>query len=134
MTLKHKKSHPPPAASGGSSDKWTGPWGRINPESASFDVVRFCQGAGGHQRTHSYPYRVISSWHWTAGETEELRIKASADLVTVRGRGLDRIVEALDRSTLEILREIPPEASSSDDEAIFVLAIQVDDRRAEMPD
>jgi hypothetical protein len=131
MTLKHKKSHAPVAPSGGGSDKWTGPWGRINPVSDSFDVVRFCQNAaGGREKTHSYPYRVITSWHWTdAAPEEELKIEASADLITVRGRGLDQIVDALDRGMLEILREIPGITPAPEDGMIWISTITVANAR-----
>jgi hypothetical protein len=130
MTLKHKKSQTPPELPSGSPDKWSGPWGRINPNSQPFDVVRFCQGTTtASEKTHSYPYRVISSWHWANAVTEEeLKIEASADLITVKGRGLDRVVEALDRGMLEILREIPQEMLSEKESPIWVSAITIESR------
>jgi hypothetical protein len=58
------------------------------------------------EETHSYPYRALSCWHWRGGVAEEkLEIEAGSDLVTVTGRGLERLVEALDCSALEILYE-----------------------------
>jgi hypothetical protein len=107
MSLKHKNPPNPPETKSVSPDAWNGPWGRINPASETFDVIRFCQGGPGRgQTTHSYPIRVISSWHWEEGHgDEQLRINAGADLIVVKGRGLERIVEALDRGTLELLRE-----------------------------
>jgi hypothetical protein len=127
MSLKPKKSQTHPELRSAKPDKWTGPWGRINPGSPSFDVVRFCQGAAhATQETHSYPYRLISSWHWTNNASEEeLKIEASADLVTVKGRGLDRIVEALDRGMLEILCEVPSEIPPTEESAIWVSTIVI---------
>ncbi len=126
MSLKPKKSQILPEPPSDKPDKWTGPWGRINPGTPSFDVVRFCQGTThAAQKTHSYPYRVISSWHWSDGELEELKIEASADLVTITGHGLDRIVEALDRGTLEILREVPGDISQGEESPIWITAITV---------
>jgi hypothetical protein len=126
MSLKPKKSQTPSESPSAKPDKWTGPWGRINPGSPSFDVVRFCQGTiHANQKTHSYPYRVISSWHWRDGEMEELKIEASADLVTVMGRGLDHIVEALDRGILEILCEVPGNISQAEESPIWVKAITI---------
>jgi len=127
MSLKPKKSQIPPEPPSAKQDKWTGPWGRNNLGTPSFDVVRFCQDAThATQKTHSYPYRVISSWHWTNGETEELKIEASTDLITVKGRGLDRIVEALDRGTLEILCEVPGDMSPHEESSIWVSTIMVE--------
>lgn len=121
MSLKPKKSQAPSEPLN-QKDELHGPWGRINPGSPSFDVLRFSQR---ENRTHSYPYRVLSSWHWTDGPVEELRIEAGADLVTIRGRGLDRIVEALDRGVLAILREIPGEAPAKEDAHIWVSTIVI---------
>lgn len=132
MSLKPKKSQILPESPSDKPGKWTGPWGRINPGAPSFDVVRFCPGATyANQKTHSYPYRVISSWHWSDGEVEELKIEASADQITVKGRGLDRIVEALDRGTLEILCEVPGETPLHEEGAIWVSTITVE--RASIP-
>jgi hypothetical protein len=107
MSLKYKKPSTPPEPESVNPDAWNGPWGKINPISETFDVIRFCQGtAGRNLKTHSYPFRMLSSWHWTQEPGEEqLRIKAATDLITVKGRGLERIVEALDRGTLELLCE-----------------------------
>jgi len=126
MSLKPKKSQILPEPPSDKPGKWTGPWGRINPGAPSFDVVRFCKGPI-HiaQKTHSYPYRVISSWHWIEGELEELKIEAGADLITVTGRGLDCIVEALDRGTLEILCEVPGDISQMEESPIWVTAITI---------
>jgi hypothetical protein len=121
MNLKPKKPQAPSDPPASKPDKWTGPWGRINPTSTGFDVVRFCQRPDRTpEQTHSYPYRVISSWHWIDRFPEELKIEAGSDLVTVKGRGLDRIMEALDCGTLEILCETP-----SEEGAIWVSAITV---------
>ena len=129
MSLKPKKSQTPSEPPSSKSDKWTGPWGRINPGSPSFDVVRFClRPDRSPEKTHSYPYRVISSWHWTDHSPQELKIEAGANLITIKGRGLDRIVEALDRGTLEILCEVPYEPSSMEERQspIWISAITIE--------
>ena len=129
MPLKLKKSQTPSEPSPSKPDNWSGPWGRINPTSAGFDVVRFCQRPDrAPEQTHSYPYRVISSWHWTDNFPQELKIQAGVDLIMVKGRGLDRIVEALDRGTLEILCEVPYEPSSMEERQspIWISAITIE--------
>ena len=126
MTLKHKKPPIPPEQASAKPDNWSGPWGKINPTSSGFDVVRFCQRERGAEKTHSYPYRVISSWHWTDGDTEELRIVTGADEVTIKGRGLDRIVEALDRGALEVLCELPGEMPPVEEHAVWITSILVE--------
>jgi hypothetical protein len=93
----------------------------------SVHVIRFCQGSEhSTQRTHSYPYRLLSSWHWIkSGDVEELTIKASADRITVRGRGLDRLVEALERGTLEVISEDPEEQAEAVQQPVWVSMIEV---------
>jgi hypothetical protein len=108
MPLKLKKSQASPESSS-IKDALSGPWGRINPEPQSIVVLRVCKKTSpSTEETHSYPYRALSCWHWRRGVADEtLEIEAGSDLVTVTGRGLERLVEALDRSALEILREAP---------------------------
>lgn len=127
MSLKPKEF---PISNQGPVDKpalLSGPWGRINSSPGSVEVIRVCQRAtSSNQRTHSYPYRVLSSWHWSqVGDEEKLSINASADVITARGRGLDRLVEALERGSLEILAESVAEDADSDESSIFVSSIAV---------
>ena len=57
-------------------------------------------------QTHSYAYRVISSWHWTGHPDLELWvIHAGGDTITVKGKCLERLVEALDQWRLEWISE-----------------------------
>ena len=126
MPLKLKKSQTPsdPTNRKYESD---GPWGRINPEPQSVLTIRFIKKSSpATDETHSYPYRVLSSWHWRGGiDEEELKIEASSDLVTIKGCGLDRLVEALDRNTLEILRENPDSSPNETEDKIWVSSIGI---------
>jgi hypothetical protein len=123
MPLKLKKSQTP-SEPFSVKDELSGPWGRINPEPQSVVVLRLCKKPSTSiEETHSYPYRVLSSWHWHSGTgEEELKIEAGSDLITVKGRGLDRIVLALEREALEIITQnlIPSDA------AIFIGSINVE--------
>ncbi len=125
MPLKLKKSQTPSESSSAKEDL-SGPWGRINPEPQAVVALRLCKKTSpSTEETHSYPYRVMSSWHWRGGiAEEELKIEASSDLVTIKGRGLDRLVEALDRNALEILREAP-ESAIETEKSIRVSAITI---------
>ena len=107
MSLKPKKSQTL-SEPVNRKDELHGAWGRINPEPQSVVALRFCKGSGGGEETTSYPYRVLSSWVWRNNhDQEELRIEAGPDVVTVLGHGLARLVDALDQSALETLREAP---------------------------
>jgi hypothetical protein len=107
-------------------DELSGPWGRINPEPQSAVVLRVCKKTSlSTEETHSYPYRALSCWHWRGGREEELKIEAGSDLVTVKGRGLDRIVDALDGNTLEILCETPVDNAIENENPVWVFAIDI---------
>jgi hypothetical protein len=125
MPLKLKKSQTPSEPSS-VKDELSGPWGRINAEPESVAVLRLCKKRSpSSEETHSYPYRALSCWHWRGGVAEEkLEIEAGSDLVTVTGRGLERLVEALDRSSLEILRE-NVESGGETENSIRVSAITI---------
>jgi len=105
----------------------SGPWGRINPEPESVAVLRLCKKTSpSSEETHSYPYRALTCWHWRGGIVEEkLEIEAGADLITVTGRGLERLVEALDRSALEIVREAPESHAPNSEYPIWVSSVGI---------
>jgi hypothetical protein len=105
----------------------SGPWGRINPEPQAVIVLRICKKiSSSTEETHSYPYRVLSSWHWRSGAgDEELKIEAGSDLVTIRGHGLERLVEALDQNTLEVIREAPMDNSAEPDDKLTVSTVLI---------
>ncbi len=126
MPLKLKKSQTPSEPSS-TKDELSGPWGRINSEPQSAITLRFSKKPpSGPEEIHSYPYRVLSSWHWSASvNEEELKIEAGSDLVFVKGRGLDRLVEALDRNSLEFLSEASSDLDLSVENGIRISSITV---------
>ena len=111
-------------------DDWSGPWGRISPTPRSVDTLRICKGKTSEE-IHSYPYRVLSSWHLRSvgHDTEELKIEAGPDLVTVVGRGLSRVAAALNLGTLEILSETGTDPGLAEDSKIFVARISLERAR-----
>jgi len=125
MSLKPKKSQilSEPV---NQKDELHGPWGRINPEPQSVVALRLCKGRGDSEETTSYPYRVLSSWLWRNNhDQEELRIEAGPDVVTVLGHGLARLVDALDQSALETLREAPVDDVLPEKSRIGVTSISI---------
>jgi hypothetical protein len=126
MPLKLKKSQTPSEPSS-VKDELNGPWGRINPEPQSVVVLRLCKKTSlSTEETHSYPYRALSCWHWRGGIADEtLEIEAGSDLVTITGCGLERLVEALDRSALEILREAQTGSTTENEDPIWISSIGI---------
>jgi hypothetical protein len=126
MPLKLKKSQTLSEPSS-VKDELSGPWGRINPESQTTSVLRLRKTSSPSiGETHSYPYRVLSSWRWSRGiGEEELKIEAGPDLVIVKGRGLDRLVDALDQGRLEILSVTSGAHATESNEAVSIVSIIV---------
>ena len=112
------------------TDDWSGPWGRISPTPRSVDTLRICKGKTSEE-IHSYPYRVLSSWHLrgVGHDTEELKIEAGPDLVTVVGRGLSRVAAALDSGSLEILSEDGTQTGTGHENKISVSSIALESAR-----
>jgi hypothetical protein len=106
------------------ADDWHGPWGRINPIPRSVETLRICKGTNSEE-LHSYPYRVLSSWHLrcVGPDREELKIEAGADLIIVTGYGLSRIVTALDQGALEVLSEMPGPVDVALDNKVVVTGL-----------
>src|SRR5476649_1920745 len=79
-------------------DQWSGPWGKINPSPQSAQTLRLCKAvSSAGEKTYSYPYRSLVSWHWRRElQQEELKIEAGPDAITIRGKELTRLVDALD--------------------------------------
>jgi hypothetical protein len=118
------KEHQTPIVAPLKTDDWSGPWGRISPTPRSVDTLRICKRKD-LEELHSYPYRVLSSWHLRSlgRDQEELKIEAGPDLITVSGRGLARIAAALDQSSLEVISETALGRDVADDRKIFVSSI-----------
>ena len=112
------------------ADDWSGPWGRISPTPRSVDTLRICKGKDSEE-LHSYPYRMLSSWHLRSlgRDQEELKIEAGPDLIIVSGRGLARIAAALDQSSLEVISETAFGRDAADDSKIFVSSILLESIR-----
>jgi len=109
-------------------DPWSGPWGKINPSSQSAQTLRLCKGASSTaEESFSYPYRSLSSWQWRRElQEEELKIEAGPDAITIRGKGLIRLVDALDTGALETVRESSSTTALSLENTIVVESLMIE--------
>ena len=129
MPIKLKENQNPSEVPA-KADDWSGPWGRISPTPRSVDTLRICKGKSSEE-IHSYPYRVLSSWHLrgVGHDKEELKIEAGPDLIIIVGRGLSRVAAALDLSSLEVLSETGADPETVKDSRIFVSGIILESAR-----
>jgi hypothetical protein len=110
---------------------WSGPWGKINPSPQTAQTLRLCKRVSSSaEESFSYPYRSLASWQWRRElQEEELKIEAGPDAITLRGKGLSRLVDALDTGALEIVRESSIGAASSVEDTIVVQSLIIEKTR-----
>ena len=95
-----------------SNDPFAGSWGRIGHE--SIQTIRFQKTDRWKPVTYSYPYRSLSRWEYHKSySSEEIIIHAVTDTVTITGKNLEKIVEALDQGKLDLVREMGDESALS---------------------
>ena len=109
-------------------DPWSGTWGRMNPTPQSVHALRLCKTTSSSlEESYSYPYRSLSSWRWRRDlQEEELKIEAGPDTITIRGKNLDRLVDALNMGGLEFVRESPIGAASCVESTIIIQSLIVE--------
>ncbi|HEV3272844.1 MAG TPA: hypothetical protein VGZ93_11740 [Candidatus Methylacidiphilales bacterium] len=90
-------------------DPWSGLWGSVVPDAKSLSMLRVeLPAQNGKQETHAFVYSSLSRWLCRkTGEDEELEIHFGKQLVKVQGRGLGKLIDALDEGRLKILRTCP---------------------------
>jgi hypothetical protein len=97
------------------SDPFAGPWGRVNSDAFGAQTVRFQKTDKWAPKTYSYPYRSFSRWEFRKSySSDEIIIYAATDTITITGKNLERLAEALDQGKLELVREMGSESSVSD--------------------
>lgn len=109
-------------------DSWSGPWGKINPSPHSAQTLRLRKGiSSAAEESFSYPYRSLSSWQWRCElQWEELKIEAGPDAITIRGKGLGRLVDALDVGSLEFVQESSTGTASTLENTIVVQSLIIE--------
>lgn len=75
-------------------------WGELADAGEAVGVIRIECTAG----DYSFPYHVLSRWALHAGPPESLVIQAGKDTVTVHGRQLSAVRDALETGRLRVLR------------------------------
>ena len=85
-------------------------WGVLTDNGETAQVVRFVVG----DRSVSFPFHAFKRWEFAPGATDILTIRIEQEIVTVQGRGLAVVRDALDAGELLVLRVrvgcLPPAA------------------------
>ena len=97
----------------------TRPWGVLTEDEETAQVVRFVVG----DRSVSFPFHSFKRWEFNPGTTDTLAIRIEEEIVTVQGRGLAAVRDALDAGALLILRVKPGRLPSASSEETTVTGI-----------
>jgi hypothetical protein len=99
-------------------------WGIVVPESHSVETLSFCWFADGNEvRRLSFPARIFVCWRWEKREPEIMTFWTVGEMVTVTGRGLKSLIEAMDQGRLQAVWH---HAGESNEGPIAILSIRVD--------
>ncbi len=95
-------------------DPWSGLWGSVVPDVKSLSMLRIeLPAQNGKQEIHAFAYSGLSRWSCRkTGEDEEWEICFAKQLVKAQGRGLGKLIDALDEGRLKILRICPALANN----------------------
>lgn len=77
-------------------------WGLVADAGENVTVVRFETPTG----AHTFPYHTLTRWTLSSAN-DELRIHAGREVVTLRGRDLGVLRDALDEGRLKLVRPAP---------------------------
>ncbi len=80
------------------------------------------------EKTVCCPLSAVARWEWSNVGEEKLIIDLAKDRVTVTGRGLASVLDALDVGRLQVLRESPPTRAPGPDDQPRVCGIKIEPR------
>ena len=93
------------AKSATANDEWNGPWGIIEPVPHSVETLCLqIEHSAAQFCFYYYPYRTIGKWTYTIREIESLDIYVGGDRISISGRGLRRLSEALNTGQLRLIQ------------------------------
>jgi hypothetical protein len=87
-------------------DPWSGLWGVVVPDAKSLSMLRVeLQTKEGKQEMHAFAYSTLSWWVCRrVTDQEEWEISFGKQCLRVEGRGLERLMDALDEGRLKLIR------------------------------
>ena len=96
-------------------DPWSGLWGSVVPDMKSLSMFRVeLPSQNGKQETHAFAYSSLSRWLCRkTDETEEVEIHLGKQVVKVQGRGLGKLIDALDEGRLKLIRTCPAQMNQA---------------------
>ena len=125
MALKYKNVEAQAAAEA----EYKGPWGEIIPTEQN--RVRFVRDVHGVEEVWSYPYETLLRSILKKSNPQEIEILAGGDTITIRGYGLERFLEALEKRWLVLVVQRRSRFAASDPNDRCVTEIKIDPSHAQ---
>ena len=94
MALKYKNVEAQAAAEA----EYKGPWGEIAHSEQRY--IYFVRDVHGVEERWSYPYETLLRRVFKKSEPQEIEILAGGDTITIRGYGLEKFLEPLEKRCL----------------------------------
>lgn len=127
MALKQYKNVESAHLASSPSDKidWEGPWGKINPCEVRF--IHFVRNTHGVEEVWTYPYEPLMRWVYKKSEPQqEIEILSSGDKIVLRGHGLEKFLEPLEKRCLERVEQRTIRFAAAEPNGCCVTAIEIE--------
>jgi len=105
-------------------DHWKSTWGEIS--TSEVRCIKFIRESHGVEECWTYPHETLVRWVLKKSEPEEIKIIAGGDIVTIRGYGLERLMEGLDLRSLKIVRHHPVRFSAMLKSSVRIIGIDIE--------
>jgi hypothetical protein len=124
MALKYKDVEKQAAAEA----EYKGPWGEIIPTEQKH--LRFVRDVHGVEECWSYSYETLMRCVFKKSEPQEIEILAGGDTITIRGYGLERFLEALEKRWLVRVEKRMVRFAPSESNGCCVTEIKIESSRS----
>ena len=131
MALKYQnveKKAAAEAAAATEAAEYKGSWGEIIPTEQKH--IRFIRDVHGIEELWSYPYETLMRLAFKKSTPEEIEIMAGGDTITIRGYGLEKFLEPLEKRHLVRVEQRMIRFPSSESNGCCVTEIKIESSRA----
>jgi hypothetical protein len=124
MALKYKNVEEKAAAQAADAVEYKGPWGEIIPTEQKH--IHFVRDVHGIEERWSYPYESLMRLAFKKSVPEEIEIMAGGDTITVRGYGLEKFLEPLEKRHLVRVEQRTIRFAASEPNGCCVTEIKIE--------
>ena len=114
----------PSVPSPSANDDWKGTWGEIIPTEQKH--IRFICNVHDVEECWSYPYETLMRLAFKKSAPEEIEIMAGGDTITLRGYGLEKFLEPLEKRHLVRVEQQTIRFAASEPNGCCVTEIKIE--------